>query len=137
MRTLVISGGLCERLAAEARAAFPNECCGLIEGVSTPEGWHATAVHKSKNLAADRARGFLIDPQVHFALLRALRGTSRAIIGCYHSHPNGRSEPSARDRHEAVDDGFIWLVAAGDALSAYVFDASARDFTPLTLRPDV
>jgi desampylase len=137
MRIFVISGGLCERLAAEARAAFPNECCGLIGGVAISEGWHGLALHESKNLAADPARGFLIDPQVHFALLRTLRETDRAIIGCYHSHPNGRDEPSARDRDEAVDDGFIWLIAVGNALSAYVFDATACDFTPLTLRPDV
>jgi hypothetical protein len=35
-----------------------------------------------------------------------------------------------------VDDGFVWLIVAGNALSAYVFDTSTRDFAPLTLRPD-
>ena len=134
--TLILPTMLCEQLAAEARAAFPNECCGLIEGVITPEGWHILALHGSKNLASDPARAFLIDPQMHFELLRALRGTDRAIIGCYHSHPNGRGEPSARDRDEAVDDRFILIVVAGGAVSAYMFDAGARDFAPLMLRPD-
>ena len=133
---LMLPRTLRTQLASEARAAFPNECCGLIEGVASSDGWRATALHGSKNLAADPARGFLIDAQVHFDLLRALRGTDRAIIGCYHSHPNGRGEPSARDRDEAVDDGFVWLIVAGNALSAYVFDTSTRDFAPLTLRPD-
>src|ERR1700744_2491789 len=98
MRALVFPDTLREQLIADAREAYPNECCGLIEGTATPEGWRATVLHGSKNLAADPAQGFLIDPQVHFALLRRLRGTDRAIIGCYHSHPAGQAAPSERDR---------------------------------------
>ena len=37
------------------------------------------------------------------------------IVGCYHSHPNGRPEPSKRDLEYATEDGFIWLIAALDA----------------------
>ncbi len=133
MQALVLADALHEQLIAEARAAFPNECCGLIEGVKTPEGCRATALHGSKNLAVDAARGFLIDPQVHFDLLRRLRGTERAIIGCYHSHPGARSEPSERDRVEAIDDGFVWLITGDGRLNAYMFDSTARAFAPLRL----
>jgi proteasome lid subunit RPN8/RPN11 len=107
------------------------ECCGLIEGMATPEGWRATALHGSKNIAADPARSFLIDPQVHFDLLHRLRRTDRAIIGCYHSHPGGLGQPSERDRTEAIDDGFVWLIAGEGEVNAYLFDARARDFAPL------
>lgn len=131
MGALVLSGTLYEQLIAEARAAFPNECCGLIEGTATPEGWRATALHGSKNLAADPARAFLIDPKVHFDLLRRLRGTERAIIGCYHSHPGGLGQPSERDRAEAMDDGFVWLIAGEGEANGYLFDAGARAFAPL------
>jgi proteasome lid subunit RPN8/RPN11 len=131
MRVFVLPDTLHEQLIAEARAAYPNECCGLIEGSATPEGWRATALHGSKNLAADPAKNFLIDPQVHFDLLRRLRGTGRAIIGCYHSHPGGLGQPSERDRAEAMDYGFVWLIAGEDEVNAYLFDAGARDFAPL------
>jgi len=133
MRALVLPDTLHQQLIAEARAAYPMECCGLIEGMATPEGWRATALHGSKNLAADPARSFLIDPQVHFALLRRLRGTDRAIIGCYHSHPGGPGAPSERDRAEAMDDRFVWLIAGESQLNAWTFDAAARDFVPLRL----
>ena len=133
MRALVLPDALHEQLIAEARAAYPNECCGLIEGTATPDGWRATALHGSKNLAADPAQNFLIDPQVHFDLLRRLRGTDCVIIGCYHSHPGSRAEPSDRDREEAIDDGFVWLIAREDQLNAYAFDSAARDFVPLRL----
>jgi len=131
MRALVLPDTLHEQLTAEARAAFPMECCGLIEGTATPEGWRATALHGSKNLAENPKQNFLIDPQIHFALLHRLRGTDCAIIGCYHSHPQGRGEPSERDRAAAMDDGFVWLIAGDGEWNAYVFDAGARTFAPL------
>lgn len=133
MRVFVLPETLHKGFNAEAHAAFPMECCGLIEGTATPEGWRATALHGSKNLAADPAQAFLIDPQVHFDLLRRLRGTERAIIGCYHSHPGGLAKPSERDRTEAIDDGFVWLIAGEGELNAYFFDAGARDFGPIRL----
>jgi proteasome lid subunit RPN8/RPN11 len=131
MRVLFFPDTQHEQLTAEARAAFPLECCGLIEGAATPEGWRVSALHRSKNLAADPAQNFQIDPQVQFDLLRRLRGTERAIIGCYHSHPSGLGAPSDRDRAEAIDDGFVWLIAGKGEWKAYVFDADARDFVPL------
>src|SRR3546814_6701011 len=33
-----------------------------------------------------------------------------AIAGCYHSHPCGPAEPSARDAAAAAPDGALWLI---------------------------
>jgi proteasome lid subunit RPN8/RPN11 len=95
----------------EARAAYPRECCGLIEGVRGDGGrLRVTALHKTDNRARDDDR-FEIDPAMHIQLARALRGTVREIIGCYHSHPGGLARPSGHDG--GVD--FVWLIAALDA----------------------
>lgn len=133
--TLALPEALRDDIAGAARAAFPGECCGLIEGVVEGEIARALAVHPTQNLgtASDR---FEIDPAEHVRLLRELRGTGRALIGCYHSHPNGRNEPSPRDVEGAAEDGFIWLIAAlGEAgpvsVSAHVFENGG--FRALTL----
>lgn len=123
-------------LQAAARA-YPNECCGLIEGETTAEGWRACALHEAANLAENPRRRFLIDPRMQFDLMRKLRGGERRILGCFHSHPDGEAEPSATDAREAMESGFLYLIAAGapDAgftLAAYVFDA-AKGFTPVAL----
>jgi proteasome lid subunit RPN8/RPN11 len=121
------------QLTAEARAAYPNECCGLIEGVRTADTIEARALHPTRNLAESRDR-FEIDPAEHIRLLRSLRGTGRDIVGCYHSHPDGASEPSPRDRDRAGEEDFVWLVAsvkADDACGIAAFVFSAGDFTPL------
>lgn len=124
---LILSDRLRAQLAAEARAAYPNECCGLIEAADTGGTLRVTALHPTKNLSAAPDR-FEIDPAEHIRLLRALRGTGRRIAGCYHSHPDGAAEPSATDRERALDEGFVWLIAgpgaAGAAtLGAFVFEA--------------
>ena len=100
-----------DRIVREARDAVPRECCGLLEGVVDEETALITAVHPTRNLAEEPDR-FEIDPAEQIRLLRQLRGTGREIIGCYHSHPNGRAEPSPRDREGAFGEGFLWLIAA-------------------------
>ncbi|HEY2071202.1 MAG TPA: M67 family metallopeptidase [Rhizomicrobium sp.] len=105
-----------DQIVAEARAAFPRECCGLIEGVREDGAFEITALHPTRNLAYEPDR-FLLDPAEHMALRRRLRGTGRQIIGCYHSHPDGRAVPSVHD--QAFEDGFLWLIAALDMHSGY------------------
>ena len=138
MTQLLLASPLAERVIAAAIRAFPDECCGLIAGRRDASSLHVLSVHETDNLAEEKKRSFLIDPAAQFALLRASREGDAEIIGCFHSHPNGRAEPSERDRAEAADDGFVWLIAAGNAqegfrLRAFLFDAEAKVFTPLAI----
>ena len=138
-RLLHLPDELAARVLLAASRAFPNECCGLIEGPDAPDGWRAVAIHEAKNIAEDPERRFLIDPQVQFDLMRRLRGTSTRIIGCFHSHPNGDPSPSAADRAEACESDFLYLIAAGTAdmftLKAYLF-TDPLGFCPLTISSD-
>ncbi|MGH6872390.1 MAG: M67 family metallopeptidase [Rhizomicrobium sp.] len=131
-----------ERIAHEALAAAPRECCGLIEGVrEADDTLRATVLHPTPNLAAEPDR-FEIDPAAHIALLRALRGTGREILGCYHSHPGGAAELSVRDRQTVTDDGFVWLLAAANGgivnLAAFACPPGRPEFiSPVPLAPIV
>jgi len=129
---LILPDDLRTQLLAAARAALPLECCGLLEGVRNGGTVTVMAFHPAANVSPDPATGFEIDPAAHFALQRALRGTSRAVVGCYHSHPNGRAEPSPRDRSCGCEDGWIWLILATgitDQLAAF----EAPDFAPFAI----
>jgi len=137
---LQIAQELRDEILDAASAAFPNECCGLIEGFAKAGAWHAVAVHPARNLADNPANRFLIDPQVHFDLLRRLRGSERGIIGCFHSHPKGPPSPSDNDREMAIERNFVWLIASGEkanafVLRAFVFHEQGDDFSPLDLHP--
>jgi proteasome lid subunit RPN8/RPN11 len=108
---LLLSNAQRARIEREARAAFPRECCGLLEGVRGGGAIRVVALHAARNLSPDNDR-FEIDPADHFAALRAARANGHEIVGCYHSHPNGKPEPSARDGEGAWEGGFVWLIAA-------------------------
>lgn len=120
--SLVLADDLRAQIAQEARAAFPRECCGLVEGYRDGTRAIASALHRTNNIADDDDR-FEIDPSAHIALLKKLRDTDRSIVGCYHSHPRGLAEPSVRDREAAVEEGFLWLVQA-EGLRGFVWGAS-------------
>jgi proteasome lid subunit RPN8/RPN11 len=58
------------------------------------------------------------------------------VIGHWHSHPNGRAEPSARDAARALDNGQIWLILAGGRATAWQarsIGAGPARFEPVTL----
>ena len=126
---IILPDDLCARICEEARHAFPRECCGLIEGMHDGQAIRVHALHATNNIATAPDR-FEIDPADQFRLAHELRGTGRAIVGCYHSHPNGRAEPSGRDLECAVEDGFIWLIAAlnTDAVSLRAFVSRPAGF---------
>ena len=107
-------------ILAAASAAHPGECCGLLEGVRDGGTWRVTALHAARNLSDDLQR-FQIDPTDHIAAQKTARANGRALIGCYHSHPAGHGEPSAMDLAGASDDDFLWLIAAGETLNAFVY----------------
>ena len=124
------------RIEAQAQAAFPGECCGLIEGRRDNNRAQVLALHPARNIAA-RPDRFEVHPEDHFAALKAARANGRAIIGCYHSHPNGAPEPSVTDRAGAGEENFLWLIAAlakaegSVTLAAYCY--SAADFRSVDL----
>ena len=136
MTVLALPSALREQIEGEARAAFPRECCGLIEGARTGDRIEALVLHPAPNLSKDTGR-FEIDPAAQFAALRTARANGREIVGCYHSHPNGTAEPSARDLAGAGEEGFLWLIAPLASaerpvqLAAFAFAASR--FVPVMI----
>jgi proteasome lid subunit RPN8/RPN11 len=119
------------QIEQEARAAYPRECCGLLEGIRDEGLVQILALHPARNSAARDDR-FEIDPGDHIAALKAARGNGRAIIGCYHSHPNGAASPSDTDRAGALEENFLWLIAALDAkdgpVTVRAYDYSGAEF---------
>lgn len=111
-RNARISTALLDAITAEARAAPSVEVCGLLFGAADA----ITAYVATSNVAADPRASFEIDPAALLAAHRAQRGGGAPIIGCYHSHPSGAPDPSARDAADAAPNAWLWLiVGAGRA----------------------
>lgn len=148
---LKLSPALKRALEAQARHAWPEECCGLLVGqvhLSATDGKHVEVISlvESANQAPlkERPHCFEIDPALHLSLQRKLRATSQSIVGVYHSHPNGRAELSEADRLNALESDFVWLVLAlsGDKKNpmqwgAYWREGSGRGACFKAMRLDI
>ncbi len=147
MSILRLSGAQAAQLAQLGEAAFPREACALLVGALLvgDSSLHVTEIVPASNVATDPEREFELDPAVHIAVLRKLResGGTNSVIGHWHSHPNGRDEPSAKDAALVSDPGLVWLITAvhdGRALPVRAFRAVLQDdgfgFTPLMIEQD-
>lgn len=113
--TVTIASELVGQILGEAAASPAAEICGLLLGETDA----ITAALPCRNVAADPARRFEIDPAALIAAHRAARNGGPQVVGHYHSHPSGVAVPSARDAAEAAADGTLWLIAAGGMLRAW------------------
>jgi proteasome lid subunit RPN8/RPN11 len=120
---------LARRIGDAARAAYPEECCGLLIGRLKGEAVVIDDIAVSANLSASPADSFEIDLRLRLGLQKELRGSGREVVGHYHSHPDAPAEPSRRDREQAWEPDMVWLiqgVAAGrpGELAAFRLDGA-------------
>ena len=130
--TLILPEALRAQIEAEAHAAAPGECCGLIEGVAAGDMFEARALHPARNLATAGNR-FEIAPEDHLSASRTARAHGHRLIGCYHSHPEGEAEPSSHDEMGAGEKDFLWLIAATAPFQLGAFVYRGPGFEPVTL----
>ena len=112
---LEISREVVAWISAEAAETPEREVCGLLLG----QGLHVTAALAAQNIAEMPETAFEIDPQALIAAHKAARAGGPAVVGHYHSHPNGRAEPSVRDA-AAAKGGELWLIVAKGEVTAWL-----------------
>jgi proteasome lid subunit RPN8/RPN11 len=105
--TIRIASSVLATIIEHARREAPRECCGLLVG----EGGEITEAVATANECAGTTR-YRVAPAEHFALIRKLRGSSRAIVGAYHSHPSSAATPSPTDVAEAYSPEFVYVIVS-------------------------
>lgn len=96
-----------DRIVAHAKEEIPNECCGLLIG--TPAFIHD--VVRARNVRRSPTK-FQVEPADHFAAIRKARAAGFAVVGAYHSHPNGPSGPSETDRLRLNDPTMVHVIVS-------------------------
>ena len=98
-----------------AAAQHPEEeVCGLLLGRadSARGGWDVLDILPVANMAVSPDKYFELDPVTHLQAQRLARGRGMHIIGHYHSHPSGITQPSVADAARAFGDGALWLICS-------------------------
>jgi desampylase len=111
-----ISSELRQQLLDLASASPDLEVCALLFGNNNA----VTGFEVTPNVSAQPQTAFEIDPSALIAAHRRMRDGGSPIIGVFHSHPNGRVGPSPDDVAAAEPNGWIWLIAAGGDMSAWI-----------------
>ena len=137
---VLLSAGQLQAIERAAEAAYPEEACGLLVGCAeTGDTWQVNTVEASANVAEPpRTRRFEVDPKLRLRLERELRGGPDAIIGVFHSHPNGSAAPSETDISMIFEPDMVWLITAvadgrAGATMAYKPTEDGAAFRPLGL----
>jgi proteasome lid subunit RPN8/RPN11 len=113
-------------VVAHAREAAPFECCGLLIG----HGDDIVSAVRTRNIAEQPERRFLIDPADHICGRREARVRGLDVVGFYHSHPRSPAEPSPTDRADAAYPDHLHAIVslAGDAPEVRIFRLEAGNF---------
>jgi len=96
-----------DELIAQARKDAPNESCGYLLGVPSPqsgedEGELVTENYWMENIDHSPEH-FAFAPKDQFAALKYARSRGLKILANWHSHPASPSRPSAEDLRLAND----------------------------------
>lgn len=143
-----IPGEILNEIYSQARAEFPNECCGWLTGPR--DGDVATGVRPAVNAydptthptAPDRTaeRAYVMAGADTLELARGIDDSPNPPRIIYHSHPNGQAYFSETDSKVATMGGFggpaypvLQLVVGIDAervveARLYDWDEEAREF---------
>ena len=131
-RTVEIRASVIDDIVAHARDDAPLECCGLLLG----SGTRVEAAHRARNTLLSPTR-YAVEPEDHFAALRAARTAGLSVVGAYHSHPRSPAVPSPTDLAEASYPDFIWLIVGvqgeGGQPEVRAFRLEPGNFHPLPL----
>ena len=82
-----------DAMIAHARETAPEECCGLIGGVSETR---AVTLYRLRNVTPNRESAYEAAPEDLFAAQRQMRERGEDLLAIYHSHPRA-SDPSPSD----------------------------------------
>ena len=123
-----------EAIAAHARAALPNEACGLIAGNVVNDIKTIDKIYVLSNPDSSPEH-FSIDPKEQLAAVKDMRALGLVPLGNFHSHPSTPARPSEEDIRLSYDPKASYLIVslAEETPVLKAFGVTGGEVTPQTL----
>lgn len=128
---LRLTANVRDAMVNRAKAGLPEEVCGVIAGdraersSDTPEvtDQHersvervdvATDVQSVPNVAETPRTRYSMEPEALLERIQSIESEGSDVIGFYHSHPRGPSNPSPTDHSRATWDDYLYVIVSLD-----------------------
>lgn len=92
----------------------PYEVCGVLGGTYEAERSRASIFHPTTNVADAPEIRYTIDPEEQLDRIDQIENDGLDVVGFYHSHPAGPTNPSETDRARATWPGYSYVIVALD-----------------------
>lgn len=120
MSDLRLRRTLVEGMKAHARAAAPEECCGLVGG----RAGEAASVYHLRNVSDAPTVAYDVAPEELFNAQRLMRARGETLVAVYHSHPrSAEPAPSTTDVRLAFYPSAIYFIIGFDTAGECVLRA--------------
>jgi proteasome lid subunit RPN8/RPN11 len=96
-------------MIAAARAALPNEGCGLFAGRIEGDIKTVEEVYCLKN-TDESPEHFSMAAEDQFSVIRDIREKGLCLLGNFHSHPATPARPSEEDKRLAFDPSLSYVI---------------------------
>jgi len=111
MTTLHIPKPIVEAMRTHGEETYPHECCGVLLGHPTPDGWRVASAVRAGNTRSDSAHNrYHIAPLELVKIQREATKQGLDIAGFYHSHPDHPAQWSPTDFAEAHWIGCSYVI---------------------------
>jgi proteasome lid subunit RPN8/RPN11 len=132
-----------DKMIAHARAAYPNEACGLfagsIEAIENDDDDPVKTVCEAYCLQNidESPTHFSMSPEEQFTAIADMRKKNWVLLGNYHSHPSTPSRPSPEDMRLAFDPKLSYIIISladgKEIVKSFIIDKDAKQYTEETL----
>ena len=111
MSSLRIPKSMYDEIRTHGEETYPHECCGVLLGRSTPDGWRVASAVRAGNTRTDSAHNrYHIAPIELVKIQREAMKQGLDIAGFYHSHPDHPAQWSPTDFAEAHWIGCSYVI---------------------------
>jgi proteasome lid subunit RPN8/RPN11 len=111
MSELHLPKAVFDSIRGHGEETYPHECCGVLLGHSSLEGWRVDSAIRAGNTRTDSAHNrYQIAPIELVKIQREAHRQGLDIAGFYHSHPDHPAQWSATDFAEAHWIGCSYVI---------------------------
>lgn len=91
-----------------------EEVCGVLAGEHGDDRSRVTETRATENVADTPKIRYHIDPEEQLAVIEAVEDAGLDVVGFYHTHPAGPTQPSETDTDRAAWPGYSYAICAFD-----------------------